>query len=206
MQVLNCFDHLFVLNMAEDSDRMLAVSHELKSHGISFERIDAPRCSATPKITVNHAWGCAQAHRTAVQLAAARRYKNIVIAEDDLILRGNFRELWTDIIDEIKKVDYDLFYFYQWDKILPPKKPIEVVQIAKTRCTHLYVVNSGFYGKFLDMTAFQNQREVRAIDTLFSAPECKIFAPTYNLAGQRSCISSSTGRYRKRTAFSQFDL
>lgn len=58
----------------------------------------------------NHYIGCTLSHRSVIQEAKDKQYKNILVFEEDAILHKNFDEQLALNIEELKKVEWDIFY------------------------------------------------------------------------------------------------
>jgi hypothetical protein len=191
MAVLDCFDHAFLINIARDVDRMKKARKELDEHRIPFERIEAITAS---KILRGSSWGnlgCLLTHLSAVRLARRRRYKSIVVIEDDAILRPNFYDYWRDFAPQIKALTYDLFYPYRWTVREEEHRPVRVLKINSTICTHFYAIHSRFYDRYIDLVERQLATpRPKPVDKIFYAKEIKIYAASYNLVGQRAGASS----------------
>jgi GR25 family glycosyltransferase involved in LPS biosynthesis len=118
MSVLGCFDHAFVLNLPEDAQRMEETQQELSRHKIPFERLAGSTMVGLPKNKYLGNLGCLRSHLSAVRIARERGYKNVLIMEDDVVLRPSFRELWEDVIPQLGGLDSILFILQNFYELL----------------------------------------------------------------------------------------
>jgi hypothetical protein len=202
MKILECFDHAFVLNLPCDIQRMSDTREELKRCNISFERLNGVTVNSSGDFKKCGILGALSAHISAVKIAQERGYISTLIIEDDIILRPNFCDLWADTIPELHRLSYDLFFFYRWTLRPALVRPLGVMQIEKTVCTHFYAVHSKFYQLYINFA--ENQLKAlrpKNIDEIFKAPEVNIWATSYNLAGQRSGQSNVTRSIRQTASF-----
>jgi hypothetical protein len=90
--------------------------------------------------------------------------------DDDVIFRDSFLDLWKRILPQLRDVEYDIFYGYNWRNRGGRAENIDLAIISSTLCTHFYVVNSQFYATFIQIArANQNARKVHGIDGIFTS-------------------------------------
>lgn len=202
MRVLGCFDHAFVINLSTDRDRMENTRAQLAAVGIPFERREGiTACKLLPPKGANRL-GCLLTHLAIVREARRRRYGSVVVIEDDIVLRPQFLDLWADVSPSLRSLRYDLLYFYRWKKRVPEHRPLNLVAIDGTLCTHFYAVHSRFYDRYIHIVERQlaNPRP-KAIDLIFSSKAVRIFATSYNLVGQNAGPSRISLRPRPKIRF-----
>jgi len=201
-KILGCFDHAFVINLPTDIERLAETRRDLARHDIPFETLRGVEIRSYFSSKRNGDIGCLAAHLNAVKEARRRGYENVLIIEDDIVLRPDFGELWTDVLPQMRGLGYDLFYFYNWLKPTPLVRPIQVQQIESTLCTHFYAVHNCFYDRYIALVEAQLLLQAyQPLDWLFHAPEVKVVATSYNLAGQRKAWSKITRDFRDRDSF-----
>jgi hypothetical protein len=201
-KVLGCFDHAFVISLPDQIERLAETRRELARHDIPFEPLRGVEIRSYFSDKKNGDMGCLAAHLQAVKEARRRGYENVLIIEDDIVLRPDFGELWTDVLPQMKGLSYDMFYFYNWLKPTALVRPIRVHPIDSTLCTHFYAVHCSFYDRYVVMVETQLATKVyKVLDWLFHAPEVKVMATSYNLAGQRRAWSKITRDFRDRDSF-----
>ena len=185
--VLNCFDAAFVINADSESIRLERVAVELARVGVAFERIPAVT-DACPSFRVRSgATATTLSHCAAVKLAQQRRYRNVLIFEDDAVLRRDFLDRWTLMHEEIRRLQYDLLYFYDWS--CPRREGVsEIFRIQANLCTHAYAVSGKFFNRYQEiLTRYQS---AAAIDRILSKVTAQKWAIVPNLAGQASGVST----------------
>jgi len=190
--ILGNFDHAFLINMDGDTERLERSLERLGRISIAAERLPAVVPADSGAFATASRRGCAESHRRAVELARERSYDSVLVFEDDVVFRDGFLKTWETIGALLQGIEYDLFYFYRWMSIAWKPWDLRIVPIDGTPCTHAYAVHRRFYDAALEMHA-QNERRGRVADRLFRAPEARIYAPTYNLAGQDSGVSRVSG-------------
>lgn len=108
----------------------------------------------------NHHIGCALSHRSVIQEAKDKKYKNILVFEEDAIFHKNFKELFDKNINELKGSQWDILYLGAcvWNP-KPPKKPrtFESVQncdylkiLTRSTCTQGLAYNHTCYDYILN--------------------------------------------------------
>ena len=108
----------------------------------------------------NHHIGCALSHRTVIQEAKDKKYKNILVFEEDALLRKNFRELFLQNIKELAYTPWDILYLGScvWEP-KPPKKPRTFESapncdylkfLTRSTCTHSLAYNNSCYNYILN--------------------------------------------------------
>ncbi len=128
----------------------------------------------------NHYIGCTLSHRSVIQDAKDKKYKNILVFEEDAILHKNFKELFSKNLNELKDTPWDILYLGAciWNP-KPPKKPrtFESVQncdylkiLTRSTCTQGLAYNNTCYDYILnswpsDIEGMANWcKEYKAID------------------------------------------
>ena len=182
-QALGAFEHAFLINRDDDTERLARSTSELARAGIRAERLPAAVPTERGNYQSTGARGCAQSHERAVRLARKRSYRSVLIFEDDVILRRDFLGLWRRIEHEVAQLDYDLFFFYRWRVLAWSSRKLETVRIESTLCSHAYAVHSRFYDEALRHYGKSAEPGTPA-DQLFTSASARIYAPTFNLAGQ----------------------
>lgn len=202
--ILNCFDHALLINADEHPARYMAAQDSLKQVGIVAERLAAVMPNNKGHYSSVGKRGCVESHYKAVISARDAGYKNILILEDDVVFRDGFLNYWDSIYPQLQLIDYDIFYFYQWQQAGRTADNLRIIPIAHTLCTHAYAVSSKFYQRYLDV--FDHETTIgadSAADRRFTSANARLYAPTFNLIGQSANISSITGiekpiRYQHR--------
>lgn len=192
--VLNCFEAAFLINANGQFSRLASAMGELKKVGIEFERFPAviPENIIGPKSS--GAIACTLSHYEVVKLAKERGYMNVVIFEDDIIFRSTFLTVWEKIAEQLSHINYDLFYFYDWENLALSDLQPRITEITGTLCTHAYAVHSQFFEEFLD--AVQKQAYDCVIDRILQPMTARKWAVIPNLVGQAEGESTVWGGCR----------
>lgn len=196
VMVLDCFEHSFVINANHAKERFANVSAQLESVGITFERFHAIQPSETSDKVRLGELGCSLSHISVVELAKARGYANVLIFEDDAIFKPNFAEEWKSILPEVKKLDYDLLYLYDWGAHRDENSPT-ILEKRSTMCTHAYAVSSKYYDHFIRLISGTSRKF--SIDSVLWASKANKWCISPSLVGQADCKSTINGvRYKAR--------
>lgn len=168
--IFNYFDGIFFINMDHRKDRLESAIEEFKKQDINATRY--PGCkvyiselhpSAYDKLVSPHKFktpyiessiGCKTSQYNIIRLAKERRYKNVLIFEDDiqfLFNKEKTQEILNGALKELPE-DYDLLYFSG-----NHLKTLETIQdknfILRTKGTltcHAYCINSKIFDYLLD--------------------------------------------------------
>lgn len=191
-KVLDMFSHAFVINLDRNHERLASITQRLHGLGIGFERL--PGVEFESSVPRAGARGCAMSHLGAVKEARDRGFESVLILEDDAIFRPDFPDLWSRLLPQMRGLDYDIFYGYDWDSRATSPSALGITPIAKTLCSHFWAIHSRFYDAFIETVSLNDRKEKRvSIDTLFSSGHARLYAPTYNLVGQDAGFSEVRG-------------
>lgn len=161
------FDKIFVINLDEREDRWKHAKEEFEKYNIkNYERFPAYKLTELPdpQLTKNFmsqseryikgAFGCRLSHIGAIKLAKERNYKNVLILEDDFMIRDNRFKYLNLAMNELAELNikYDMLFlgitpYYHFLDVLG-----KYLYQVKGRCTgaHAYVVNNHFYDTILE--------------------------------------------------------
>ena len=130
------FDKIFIINLDHRTDRWEQCLQQLQTYNISnYERFSAikPILSDYPKQYYNRytcpkrdpnyiigALGCKLSHYEIIKLSKERNYKNILILEDDFLLKENFNMILNQGLQELL-FDWHMLYLGGNHKIEPEK-------------------------------------------------------------------------------------
>lgn len=113
MKTLNdYFDHIYCLNIIERTDKWVAMNEEFKLHGIT----DVQRLGVWGKKLFQPGWnihaagyGCLMSNFAALIDALEKRYRRILILEDDIHFEEKMNEKFWEKIDYLPN-DWHLLY------------------------------------------------------------------------------------------------
>ena len=138
-------DKVFYINLDKRIDRKLDIENELMKYNLNFERFPAV------EIDYYGCLGCSYSHHNAISLAKERKYKNILILEDDFTFLVTKDELENQLsLFFNSNVDYDVCLFsYNLQEHSESKYDfLHKVQYAQT--TSGYLVNEKYYDTLLN--------------------------------------------------------
>jgi GR25 family glycosyltransferase involved in LPS biosynthesis len=139
-------DHIFYINLEHRQDRKEEFENEMKIMNLKSERFEAIKCN--PGIA-----GCGYSHLAVLKLAKERKYKNVLIFEDDftfLVDKETFEKELEKFFEEIKEFDvcmlsYSLVRHESISNITSINKVIE----AQTASG--YIVHERFYDSLIKL-------------------------------------------------------
>jgi hypothetical protein len=134
-----------------------------------------------------------------INLAESRRWKSVVIMEDDIVFRRDFPRLWSPIEAELSRVDWGVLTLHRApsDGKFIVREPIfgtRLIPIQHNLMNHCVIVRSAFYRAFAEslQTCIERGWPGDFFYGIFSYwnPH-SLFATNRNLAGQCGSMASS---------------
>jgi glycosyl transferase family 25 len=139
-------DRIFYINLEKRKDRKDEIEKELNTFGLNYERFEAIE---TPGFGI---LGCGLSHLSVLKLAKERKYKNILILEDDFTFivskeefENSLNQFFSSNVDyNICMLSYNLHkktdseYDFLWKSL--------DVQTASG-----YIINSNYFDKLIDL-------------------------------------------------------
>jgi hypothetical protein len=155
MKIYDYIDGALYINLNYRVDRKERVEQRCAELQIPVERFDAIQLSlATIDNPYNDpAWhkkmGCTESHFACIRLAQSRGWKNVWIMEDDVKFSPSFAEQAPRIINELRSLEWDMFFFGGEPnrKVIPHSDLL--VKTNGVYGAHSYLVNHTFYDKIL---------------------------------------------------------
>ena len=141
-------DHIFYINLDKRTDRKEKITHELKKMHWKAERFSAIYASP-PKGTI----GCGKSHLSVLRLAKERKYKNVLILEDDFV----FTESPLVVETELTKLfhynpGFDVcFLAYNLHHGEVVTNNMFLVKTTKCSTASAYIVNGHYYDKIIEL-------------------------------------------------------
>jgi Flp pilus assembly protein TadD/GR25 family glycosyltransferase involved in LPS biosynthesis len=138
------FDQTYVLNLDSDTDRMKRVSARLQRLGVPYHRFSAMTPptglkSKDPRFTAGH-YACALSHRAMLQQAWNRGLERVLILEDDVVLRDDASEWMRNIVHQLQKIPWDIFYLGLHLEAGGNKVGANLLEVKRGYHTHAYAV------------------------------------------------------------------
>ena len=153
----NYVDNIYLINMDKDKKRLKAVAKECDNLNIKFERfpginvnnlskniLDKYIPNEIQKYGTNGMIGCGLSHLFIWKDAINKKYKNILVLEDDITFTDDFNEYFLNVIKEVPE-DYDILYLGYKDKICNPPKDCSFNYVYKPYfplCTHAMIISN----------------------------------------------------------------
>lgn len=177
----NKFDKIFIINLDHRTDRWEQCVEQLKKYKITnYERFSAikPNLNDYPKEYYNRyncpkrdphykigALGCKLSHYEIIKLSKERNYKNIVILEDDFLIKENIEDIFEKSFQEL---DFEWHMLYLGgNHITKPQKIENKIYLHKcieTYTTHAYCMNY----KLFDICLKMMNKSGSEIDVFYS--------------------------------------
>jgi GR25 family glycosyltransferase involved in LPS biosynthesis len=160
MSLKKYFDRVFCINLDRRKDRWNETVSELKKWNLfdgvnRFKGVDGSKLSYDNNIfrVNNGELGLLKTHINLLQLAKTKKYKNILIIEDDIEFTEEIKKL--DEYMSIVPSDWDILYFggnhnlHEGEKI--NKINDNIIKCSKTFTTHCIVFRDTCYDKCLTL-------------------------------------------------------
>lgn len=212
-KIFGHFDKAYCINLKERIDRKESVLKQFQSVGLNdVEFIDAFSPNNEGIFKTKGAHGCALSHIYIYKKIKESNYENIIIFEDDLIFSENFLDLINPIVEDLKNLNWDIFYFFK------PKKGshdihdsrgniIEtyesgLVKTSGTILSHAYAINIKCIDTLIEQTnplylEKHNDLHIRAIDKALANLNLNFFACHSDLIYQDENLFSSIKQRKK---------
>ena len=153
-KILNYFDMAYYINLDSRTDRKLETEKQLSKVGINAIRygtIEPKDKDDYPDIGNK---GCAESHFDLITQARNKNLNNILIFEDDIIFNEKFNNVIYHIVNQLKLIQWDMFYFHVLSPLgihIPNDGKYEIKKIKDTVCTHAYAINNSIFDKILSL-------------------------------------------------------
>lgn len=145
----NYFDAIYCINLDSRPDRWISVQQEFKKIWINTL---VKRFSAVYTPKNGHLW-CMLSHRLIVEEAVSKKWKNVLVFEDDILIT-NSEKFIEQVIHLSKVINYDLAYF--WGLFIHPDARLSARSDSFLSMSHIYgahavVYTSNIYNIFLQL-------------------------------------------------------
>lgn len=153
--IFGYIEKAYYINLDYRTDRKVLFENRVFDLGIPIERYEAVKFGENdlenPFNDKN--WhkkmGCAYSHLNVVRLAKEQKLSNVWIFEDDCVFADGFMEKAQKCIDELKHLEWDVFYFGgEPNRESQPHSDL-LVRTNGVYGAHSYIVNHTFYDKIL---------------------------------------------------------
>ena len=153
--MMDYIDKAYYINLDYRTDRKDFFENQINKLGLDVERYEAVKLNLNnidnPFNDKN--WhkkmGCCQSHINIIKLAKKQNLKNVWILEDDCVFVDGFLEKAQKCIDELKELEWDVFYFGgEPNRKSQPHSDL-LVRTNGVYGAHSYIVNHTFYDKVI---------------------------------------------------------
>ncbi len=115
-QIIDYFDHAYVVNLSDRTDRRRQIEKEFRRVGVELpgEKVEfftATRPADKGNFHDIGTRGCFNSHRSILELAYQKRLRNVLIFEDDVSFRDVGADFEHQVIGELAKNDWDIVFF-----------------------------------------------------------------------------------------------
>lgn len=169
------FDHIYILNLDKDKQRMQRISKIFNDLGIKYERFRGiyggnylkefarlkkqkwsqwERRQTVSTMKVPGAYGCLLSHRAIIKDAIQKKYKKILVFEDDVAPHKNLKHMLIKA-SHVLKMNWKLIYLgstqHNWMDIGIMNR---YYKANKTDSTYAYGIDSSIFQEMLNITKF----------------------------------------------------
>lgn len=137
-------DKIFYINLEERTDRKELIEKQFQEYGITnYERFNAHSYKIGSV-------GCGRSHQSVLKIAKERKYKRILIFEDDFEFLVS-KEEFIENMNKLKNVDFDVcclsYYLQEYSNI---NEYDFLLKINKSSTTSGYIINEHYYDKLIN--------------------------------------------------------
>jgi glycosyl transferase family 25 len=152
--LLDFVDKIFYINLEHRKDRKNQIESEIKKIDPLFQKMERFNACTykNDKIRKNviGAIGCSMSHLNIVKIAKERKYKRILVFEDDFMFKVNINDLNNYMENFIKNIKYFSFLLFGTNKLkssISIKPNIYKVHFSQT--TSGYIIDESIYDKYI---------------------------------------------------------
>lgn len=145
------FDQVYFICMSDKLEREKKFRSQFKCFYPNFEPILFNAINT--RHLKNHFIGCTLSHRAVVQEAKNKRYKNVLVFEEDVVFHKNFPQLFEQNVKELEKIEWNICYLgaMTWNKKFEKVSGCETIEVIHgSTCTEAIAYNESVYDYILD--------------------------------------------------------
>jgi len=156
--ILNYIEKAYYINLDYREDRKESFEKRVNDLNIPVERFPANIMNAEDVVNPfgDPRWHNKVSnyftHLAVVRKAKEEGLKNVWVFEDDCTFTDGFIEKARRCIDDLKEIEWDMFYFGGEPNKLTEYHSENIVKTSGIYGAHSYLVNHTFYDKILTMT------------------------------------------------------
>ncbi len=202
--IFNYFQTSYLINLKERTDRLQTTTRQLEGVGIKdFNLVEAIRATTASPFKTIHAKGCALSHLKTWSAARTQNLDNFIVFEDDVVFYTDFLDKIEPIIQDLKTVDWDIFYFFAPKKgrndltgnrgEIISSSSSGLVKTTGTILLHAYAVNTKCLDVLLEKLTPEyleehNHLDIRVIDKALPNLDLNFYACNIDLAYQNKSL------------------
>ncbi len=201
------FDRAYCINLAERFDRRRSAEKQFDSiglHDVVFIEGSRPADEGVFRTQGTH--GCALSHARVFRHAKEEGFEAFVIFEDDVVFTEGFHERLFSILEDLKKVEWDLFFFFHPVKggfdlrgdrgDVLASHPSGLLKTAGTVKAHAYAIHSRCLDVLIETIdpSYLSKHlplEIRAVDKAIATLNLRFYACHSDLVYQDPGLFSS---------------
>jgi GR25 family glycosyltransferase involved in LPS biosynthesis len=146
--ILDYIDAAYYINIESRTDKRDAIEKQFSTMGIPVNRFNAIVLGDSK---LDKEQGCAKSHQAVLKEAKDKGLKNVWILEDDCKFVDGFMDKAQQCINELKTLDWDVFYFGGEPNRKAEKHLNTMVKTNGAYGLHSYLVNHTFYDKIISI-------------------------------------------------------
>ena len=147
---MNTLDNIVCINLDSREDRWSECLKEFKN--LNIEHLVQRYPAVSNKIGI---LGCTMSHVNCIKIAKEKKYKNVLILEDDVVFNTDiFYDVLIKTLNQLdsNNLKYDMLYLGAnlirgYNNKLIDKN---LAKIARAKCAHAYIINSSIYDYIID--------------------------------------------------------
>jgi GR25 family glycosyltransferase involved in LPS biosynthesis len=152
MKINDVFDGVFVINLDRRIDRLIHITQQLGKFGIIFEKfsaVDGNLLNDVSRELHKNILACGLSHLEIIKIAKQRKLKNVLIFEDDAVLRDDFLSVFERNISSVPN-DWSMLYFGGNHLGGLDKISDEIYRLKYSYAAHAYVLNANIYDLLIE--------------------------------------------------------
>ncbi len=165
------FDCIYIINLEHRQDRLKILLKSAAKIKLNDAKIKIFKAVNGTKIEVPPSWnfmhtelGCLESHLAVLKDAQEKKFKNILVLEDDITFCKNFKNKLSDVIDELP-VDWDMLYLYSYHYLPAIAYSKNLDKCNSALSTVAYAVNEKSISYLIDKIKTKTQ----VIDVAFAS-------------------------------------
>jgi GR25 family glycosyltransferase involved in LPS biosynthesis len=179
------FDYIYIINLEHRRDRLKVITKAAAKAKLNNEKIKIFPAINGNQIVMPQNWkftsgelGCLESHFAVLKDAQQKKFKNILVLEDDITFCKQFKKKLNAAIAQLP-LNWDMLYLYSYHYLPAEHYSINLNKCNSTLSTVAYAVNE----KSIPFLIEQIESKTQVIDVIFASlhQEINAFASKKNL-------------------------